>query len=195
MEKSLKIVFATHNEHKYREVAALMPKGVELLNLTHIGCYEDIPETADTIEGNALLKAQFVLEHYQVACFADDTGLEVKALNGAPGVYSARYAGPAKNDYENINKLLNELKNVQDREARFKTVIAYCTPTSDEMFTGICEGFILEETIGEHGFGYDPVFQPKGYSLSFAEMELEEKSAISHRGKAIAQLVAHFQNR
>lgn len=185
----MKLVFATHNQNKFKEVQALMPGHIELSSLTDIGCYDDIPETADTIEGNALLKANYVRNHYGLPCFADDTGLEVAVLNGEPGVHSARYAGPKKDAVANTGKLLEKLKTATDRSARFKTVIALVSSNSEELFTGICEGTITELPRGDKGFGYDPVFQPMGYDQTFAEMSLEQKSAIGHRGRAIRKLL------
>ncbi|NND62231.1 MAG: non-canonical purine NTP diphosphatase [Flavobacteriaceae bacterium] len=188
----MKLVFATHNKNKFREVKELVPQNVELISLTDIGCFDEIPETESTIEGNAQLKARYVLTNYGLNCFADDTGLEVSALGGAPGVYSARYAGPDNNPEANIAKLLLELQNSKDRSAQFKTVIAFCTPEKEKLFTGICRGQILHKPIGDKGFGYDPVFQPEGYDLSFAEMDPSEKGRISHRGKAIKLLIDHL---
>lgn len=188
----MKLVFATHNQHKFKEVRALMPPHIQLLSLTDINCHKDIPETAATIEGNALLKAQFVRENYNLNCFADDTGLEVTALNGAPGVYSARYAGPDNDARANMAKLLQELDGEDNRAAQFKTVIALSLATSEVSFTGICEGSIIREPKGDKGFGYDPIFQPHGYTITFAEMNSEEKGRISHRGKAIEKLVTYL---
>ena len=166
-----------------------MPSHIQLLSLNDIGCEEEIPETAETIEGNALQKAHYIKEHYGYDCFADDTGLEVEALDGAPGVYSARYAGEEKDNQANMAKLLSELKEKENRSARFKTVIALILGDSEYTFSGICEGKILSDKRGEQGFGYDPVFQPSGYSTSFAEMSLKEKSDISHRGLATRRLI------
>lgn len=188
----MKLVFATHNANKLREVQALMPEGVQLLSLDDIDCHEDIPETADTIEGNAILKAQYVKEHYGLDCFADDTGLEVTALNGAPGVYSARYAGPENDAQANIQKLLDALQEAPDRSARFKTVMALAMGEQMLLFPGICEGEITSTQAGEQGFGYDPIFLPNGYSQTFAQMDQREKGAISHRGRALALLVEHL---
>lgn len=188
----MKLVFATHNKNKLEEVQALFPKNIELLSLDDIGCFEEIPETADTIDGNAIIKANFVKEHYQMDCFADDTGLEVKSLNGEPGVYSARYAGENKDKEANLEKLLANLKNKENREARFKTVIALNMNDHELLFTGICEGHILKERKGEHGFGYDSVFQPNNSDKSFAEMDLIEKSKLSHRGKALKFLLDYL---
>ncbi|MGB7785402.1 MAG: non-canonical purine NTP diphosphatase [Salinimicrobium sp.] len=189
MTQEKKLVFATNNLNKLKEMKALLPEDMELLSLSTIGCCEDIPETSETIEGNALQKARYVKEKYGYDCFADDTGLEVEALNGAPGVYSARYAGENKNSEENIDKLLLELNDKDNRKARFKTVIALILEGREHLFEGICEGEILKKRLGEKGFGYDPVFQPVGYSQTFAQMNLEEKSGISHRGRATRKLI------
>lgn len=188
----MRLVFATHNKNKLIEVQAQMPNSIELLSLDDIGCFEEIPETADTIDGNAILKADFVKKNYDFDCFADDTGLEVAALNGAPGVYSARYAGEDKNSEDNINKLLKELEEKEDRSAQFKTVIALNINDHQFLFLGICKGTITHERKGTKGFGYDPVFQPLGFDKTFAEMTLEEKSAISHRGKALQDLIEYL---
>lgn len=188
----MKLVFATHNQNKFLEVKALMPEYIELLSLKEIGCEEDIAETADTIEGNALLKANYVFDNYRVACFADDTGLEVKALDNAPGVFSARYAGLENNAQANMEKLLQNLRGRENRDARFKTAIALRTFSAKEVFLGLCEGEIIESPKGEAGFGYDPIFRPLGYEKTFAQMDLDEKSAIGHRGKAIRQLVKYL---
>lgn len=185
----MKLVFATNNKNKVKEIQALMPENIELLSLEEIGCNEDIPETAPTIEGNAVQKAGYVKEKYGYDCFADDTGLEVEALNGAPGVYSARYAGEAKSSEANMDKLLKELEGKKNRSARFKTVIALHLNCELHTFTGICSGNIIFERKGEQGFGYDPVFQPEGKRVTFAEMSLEEKSKISHRARATRQLI------
>jgi len=158
-----------------------------------IGCTEDIPETSSTIEGNALQKAQYIKENYGYNCFADDTGLEVEHLNGAPGVYSARYAGESRDDHANMNKLLHELDNTTNRKAQFKTVIALFIDNDTFSFTGICEGTIILEKKGDKGFGYDPIFMPNHYDKTFAELSLTKKNKISHRGKAIQQLIAHFK--
>ncbi len=184
----MELVFATNNKNKVKEVQAIMPEGIHLLSLADIGCSEDIPETSPTIEGNAVQKANYVKEKYGYDCFADDTGLEVAALDGAPGVYSARYAGEEKSSEANIEKLLQELQENEDRRARFKTVIALQLHGKLYTFTGICRGDIIFERKGSQGFGYDPVFQPEGKRLTFAEMSLEEKSKISHRARATRQL-------
>ena len=181
----MKLVFATHNQNKFLEVKALMPEGIELLSLQDIDCYEEIAETAETLEGNARIKAQFIKSKYQLNCFADDTGLEVDALNGAPGVYSARYAGPKRDAAANMNKLLTALENESNRLARFKTVIALELESESHVFTAACEGQISRSASGSEGFGYDPIFIPEGHTISFGEMTFEQKNALSHRAKAI----------
>jgi len=185
----MKLVFASNNKNKIKEIKSQLPDSIEILSLEDIGCNIDIPETADTIEGNAKLKADFVKRHYGYDCFADDSGLEVDALNGAPGVYSARYAGEQKNDNDNIDKLLEVLKEEDNRKANFKTVIALNLHTETYFFTGIIDGQLLKERKGTDGFGYDPIFVAEGMDKSFAEIDIKAKNAISHRGKAVAQLV------
>ena len=185
----MKLVFATNNGNKLKEVQSLVPEYITLLSLKSIGCFEDVPETQDTIKGNAIQKAEYIKQHYGYDCFADDTGLEVSALNGAPGVYSARYAGPQRNADNNMNKLLNELQSSTSRDAQFKTVIALNINGKMETFTGICKGSITKEKHGAKGFGYDPIFKAEGYEHTFAEITLEEKNKIGHRGKAVRQLV------
>ena len=187
------IVFATNNPNKIKEVQALVPSHIKLVSLKEIGCLEDIPETQDTIEGNAVQKANYIKEHYGLDCFADDTGLEVEALDDAPGVFSARYAGPDRNADDNMNLLLSELKSKENRSARFKTVIALCFRGELITFEGICEGEITKSKTGTEGFGYDPIFQPKGYKKTFAEISLDEKNRIGHRGKAVSKLVRYFK--
>lgn len=188
----MKIVFATHNANKLKEVAALLPN-IELLSLTDIGCTEDIPETADSLEGNAIIKANHVTQTYGYPCFADDTGLLVDSLNGAPGVYSARYAGEDGNSEKNMTLLLKNLENKTNRNAHFKTVICLNLNKKQELFDGSCFGEILKEKQGIKGFGYDPIFKPKGFDISFAEMSLEEKGKISHRGLAVQKLIGFLQ--
>lgn len=185
----MKLVFASNNKNKLQEIRHQLPSEIELLSLEDIGCHEDIPETADTIEGNAILKADYVSKNYGYNCFADDTGLEVDALNGAPGVYSARYAGEQKNADDNMDKLLEELKDNDNRSARFKTVIALNLNGRQHLFTGIVDGTITAEKAGTQGFGYDPVFKPQGSHLTFAQISLNEKALLSHRGRAVAQLI------
>ncbi len=188
----MNLVFATHNLNKLKEVQALMPSTIKLLSLDDIGCYDEIPETAETIEGNAIIKANFVKDNYKLDCFADDTGLEVAALNGAPGVLSARYAGEGKNAEDNIDKLLSELEDQENRAAQFKTVIALNLEEHQHLFMGTCKGSITKERRGEKGFGYDPVFQPMGSNRTFAQMDLDEKSTISHRGIALRDLIDYL---
>ncbi|WP_298538731.1 non-canonical purine NTP diphosphatase [uncultured Aquimarina sp.] len=190
----MKLVFATNNPNKLKEVQALVPSHIQLLSLVDIGCTEDIPETSPTIEGNAIQKAQYIKENYGYDCFADDTGLEVDILNGDPGVFSARYAGEAKDSNANMDKLLNNLKEKKDRKAQFKTVVALHINNKLETFTGICPGTITIKKRGTKGFGYDPIFLPNGYNETFAELPLEEKNNISHRAKAVKKLVAFLNN-
>ena len=189
----MKLVFASNNQHKLKEIQALLPKNIELLSLSDIGCNDDIAETATTIEGNALLKAQYIKEHYHCNVFADDTGLEVQALNNAPGVYSARYAGEHKSDADNMYLLLKNMEGISHREAQFKTVIALCLDGSIYTFEGIAKGRIGTTPVGTNGFGYDPIFIPEGSDQTFAELTQEEKNRISHRGKAFGKLL-HFLN-
>jgi XTP/dITP diphosphohydrolase len=183
------LIFATNNQHKITEIQSLISDKIVLESLMDIGCTEDIPETADTLEGNALLKARFVFDNYGKNCFADDTGLEIEALDGRPGVYSARYATDGHNFEANINKVLFELSGLQNRKARFRTVIALILDGSVHYFEGIINGEIISERRGSQGFGYDPVFLPDGYKLTFAEMPLIEKNKISHRARAVRKLV------
>lgn len=189
----MKLVFASNNKNKIQEIQALVPSTIHILSLDEIGCTEDIPETADTIEGNAILKANYVTEKYGYDCFADDTGLEVDALDGAPGVYSARYAGEQKDANDNMDKLLSELEDKSNRKANFKTVIALNLNGKQNLFTGIINGKIIEDKIGTNGFGYDPIFVAEGYEKTFAELSMEEKSTISHRGIAVKELILFLQ--
>ena len=188
------LVFATHNQGKLREVQRLMPKNITLLSLADIACHDDIPETGTTLEENAIAKARYVQNHYGYDCFADDTGLLVDALNGAPGVFSARYAGPEKDAGQNMDKLLAEMEGVVDRSARFKTVIALIIAEKVTLFTGIAEGSITSQKRGSQGFGYDPVFIPQGDTRTFAEMSMAEKNRVSHRAKALAALVKYLSD-
>lgn len=190
----MKLVFASNNKNKIAEIQQMLPKEIEILSLEDIGCFDDIPETATTIEGNAIIKANYVSKKYGYNCFADDTGLEVETLNGAPGVYSARYAGEQKNDNDNMNKLLIALKNKENRKANFKTVIALNLNNEQYLFTGIANGTITEEKKGNKGFGYDPIFLPENHDKTFAEIEQKEKALLSHRGKATAQLISFIKN-
>lgn len=182
------LVFATNNKHKLDEVRKITSGQVEIVSLSDIQCYDDIPETADTLEGNALQKARYIHTHFKTDCFADDTGLEVKALNGAPGVYSARYAGPGHDSKANMRKLLAALDGERDREARFRTVIALILDGKEYLFEGIVNGRIIEEKKGSAGFGYDPIFVPDGYSQTFAELGDDIKNQISHRAMATHKL-------
>jgi len=184
----LKLVFATNNKNKLEEVQAMLTN-FEIVSLADINCFDDIPETANTLEGNAILKANYISNKFRLNCFADDTGLEVEALNGEPGVFSARYAGAENNSEANMNKLLENLENTSNRNAQFKTVIALNIQGKQFIFADICKGTILTEKQGDSGFGYDPIFMPNGFKKSFAEMDLNEKGKISHRGKAIQKLV------
>lgn len=184
----MKLVFATQNPNKLLEVQALLGDNFELVDLNQLNFFEDIPETQPTIKGNASQKAWFIYNKFGISCFADDTGLEVEALNDAPGVYSARYAGPGKNAHDNLNKVLDELKGNKNRNARFKTVLALILDGKEFFFEGIVEGTILEQERGHDGFGYDPIFMPLGYDQTFAEMPLSLKNTISHRGRAFKAL-------
>lgn len=188
------IVFATNNAHKLKEVREILQgTGINVLSLSDIGCHDDIPETADTLDGNALLKAEWVKQRYGYDCFADDTGLEVDALDGAPGVYSARYAGPGHDSAANVALLLKNLEKADDRRARFRTVIALMAGDSEPvLFNGIVDGEITCERFGDSGFGYDPVFKPEGSDRTFAQMTDEEKNAISHRGRAVKKLAEYL---
>lgn len=183
------LVFATNNAHKVEEVRNKLNGLFSIRTLSEIGCTEDIPETSDTLQGNASQKSHYLHDKFHCNCFADDTGLEVEALDGAPGVYSARYAGPAKDSEANIDKLLAELQNKSNRRARFRTVISLFLEDKEYFFEGIVTGTILTERHGNGGFGYDPVFQPDGYDCSFSELTMEEKNSISHRGRAVEELI------
>ena len=185
----MQLVFASNNYNKIKEIQKLVPESIQLLSLEEIGCTEEIPETAPTIEGNAIQKANYITQKYGYDCFADDTGLEVHALHGAPGVYSARYAGEQKNANDNMDKLLANLQGQSDRSAQFKTVICLNLKGEQHLFTGIVKGSIIEEKIGTNGFGYDPIFIAENGTQTFAELSMEEKSKISHRGIAVEQLV------
>lgn len=190
----MQLVFATNNLNKIKEVQALIPEYIKLLSLEDIGCFEDIPETQNSIKGNAIQKAEFIKNHYGYDCFADDTGLEVDVLNGEPGIYSARYAGEQRNAEDNMDALLNALNDSTNRKANFKTVIALEINNKQHVFTGICEGEITRIKQGKNGFGYDPIFKPNGYEKTFAEMDLKLKNTIGHRGKAISQLIAFLNS-
>lgn len=183
------LCIATNNAHKVEEIRAQLGSFFLLKKLEDIGCYEELPETQATIEGNSIQKAKYVFDNYGVACFADDTGLEVEALDGEPGVYSARYAGPQRNSEDNIQLLLAKLQGKQNRKARFKTVITLAEADGISIFEGIVNGVIIFEKRGSMGFGYDPVFQPDGFDRTFAEMSIGEKGEISHRGRALKKLI------
>jgi XTP/dITP diphosphohydrolase len=183
-----KLVFATNNNHKIQEIKQLLNNSIELLSLDDISCIEEIPETSNSIAGNALQKAQYVYEQYGYNCFADDTGLEIESLNGEPGIYSARYAGEHKSAEDNMEKVLSALKDKKNRSAQFKTVIALIIEGKETLFEGIVKGEITKTKSGSEGFGYDPIFKPNGFDITFSEMKMEEKNKISHRAKAIRQL-------
>jgi XTP/dITP diphosphohydrolase len=187
------IVFATNNSNKLCEVQHLLGKDYVLLSPERIGCVEDIPENQSSIEGNALEKARYIFRNYNLSCFADDTGLEIDALDGRPGVLSARYAGPSKDPVKNMEKILSELQGISNRKARFRTIIALILQGKEYCFEGTINGIILESARGEKGFGYDPVFSPLGYNSTFAEMNIVEKNKISHRAIAINKLVSFLK--
>ena len=190
----MKIVFATNNPNKLKEIQSLIPKEIEIISLKEIGCNEDIPETGDTLEANAFQKAHYIKDNFNYDCFADDTGLEIDELNGDPGVYSARYAGPERNANANMNKVLNELKGKKNRKAQFRTAIALILKGEEHLFEGKVEGYISKDKQGNEGFGYDPIFIPENDIRSFAQMSMQEKGAISHRGRAVKKLVAYLNN-
>jgi XTP/dITP diphosphohydrolase len=185
----MRLVFATNNKHKLIEIQALLGNKVQVLSLKEINCKEEIPETGATLEANALQKSDYIYSKYAINCFADDTGLEIDALDGEPGVYSARYAGADKDAEANMQKVLEKLKGVENRKARFRTVISLIINKKEYQFEGVVEGEILEQKSGNDGFGYDPIFKPEGFDISFAEMTLEQKNRISHRGRAVVKLV------
>lgn len=185
----MKLVFASHNANKVAEIKAMMPAHIELLSLTDLGYHEEIPETANTIEGNAILKAEYLRDELNCAVFADDTGLIVPALNGEPGVFSARYAGPQKDANDNMNLLLEKLAHQEDRSAYFQTVIALNLNGKTHVFDGRVDGTIISEKRGEHGFGYDPIFVPENETLTFAEMDSISKNTMSHRKRALAKMM------
>jgi len=188
----MKLVFATNNQHKLHEIKQLIGSSIQLMSLAYIDCNDEIPENQETIEGNASEKAFYIWNKYQINCFADDTGLEIEALNGEPGVYSARYAGEEKSSEKNIELVLQKLAKIKNRNARFKTIISLVINGEEIQFEGIVDGKILEEKRGQSGFGYDPIFQPDESSFSFAEMPLSEKNKISHRGRATQKLVYYL---
>jgi XTP/dITP diphosphohydrolase len=190
----MNLIFATSNAHKVTELTSVLHEGITIRSLKDIGFTEELPETQDTIEGNSLQKAQYLSEKLGVTCFAEDTGLEIDALDGRPGVYSARYAGPDAAYQDNVNKVLAEMEGKADRNARFKTVITYFSEGKSVQFTGLCKGLILTEPRGTEGFGYDPIFVPDGCNLSFAEMRLSEKNRYSHRSKAVDQFLEFLKS-
>ena len=190
----MKLVFATNNAHKLEEIKEMLGSRHEIVSLKEIQCHEDIPEEQDTLEGNALQKARYIHAKYGLDCFADDTGLEIKALNNAPGVYSARYAGNAHDSEANMKKVLQEMQNIPERQARFRTVIALILGGKEYLFEGIVNGTIINEKRGESGFGYDPIFVPDTYSQTFAEMGNDIKNQISHRAEAVKKLTAFLSN-
>jgi len=191
----MKIVFASHNQKKAAEIRSVLPTGMSLLTLHDLELGEEIPENEPTIEGNSAFKANWVLQRFGLPCFADDTGLEVAALNGAPGVHSARYAGTERSDEANMNKLLVALKDSSDRSAQFKTVITYCDATTSEQFTGVVRGLIATEKSGTEGFGYDPIFIPEDQHKTFAQMPLAEKNKYSHRARAMTKFLIFLEER
>jgi len=188
-----KLVVATNNAHKLEEIAAILGEEMELLSLKDINCHADIPETANTLEGNARQKALYIYENYGIDCFADDTGLEVEALNGAPGVFSARYAGDGHDSEANMQKLLKELYGKENRKAQFRTAICLIMKGEEYLFEGIVKGKIIEEKRGGAGFGYDPIFVPEGYNLTFAELGNDIKNTISHRARAVEKLCSFLK--
>lgn len=188
----MKLVFATNNKHKLHEIQQLLDDSIELLSLSDMGCEDEIPENQETLEGNAAEKSFFIYNKYKMNCFADDTGLEIEALNGEPGVYSARYAGEERNSEHNMNLVLDKLSIINNRNARFRTVISLVIDGQETQFEGVVEGRILEEKRGQTGFGYDPIFQPLESDLTFAQMPLDEKNKISHRGRAVQKLVEYL---
>ena len=190
-----KLVFATNNVHKLEEIKAILKDEIEILSLADINCHADIPETADTLEGNARLKSEYVYAHYGLDCFADDTGLEVEALNGAPGVFSARYAGEGHDAQANMKRLLKEMEEKNNRKAQFRTVISLIEKGEEKQFKGVVKGTITREKRGEDGFGYDPVFQPDGCKQTFAEMGNEMKNKISHRARAVEALCQYLSQK
>lgn len=186
----MKIIFASNNKNKVQEIQNQVPKSIQIVTLEEIGCTEDIAETGTTLEENAIIKANYVTEKYGLPCFADDTGLEIEALNGEPGVFSARYAGEDKDAHKNMDLVLQKLSSVNNRKAQFKTVIALNINNEQHLFTGIVEGEIRKEKTGTNGFGYDPIFEPENLGKTFAEMTISEKNHLSHRGRAVEKLVA-----
>ena len=190
----MKLVFATNNQNKLKEFQEMLPSSIQLLSLKDINCFDEIDETETTLEGNAQLKADYITNNFGYNCFADDTGLEVESLEGKPGVYSARFAGEPSNSENNMQKLLSELNSVNNRKAQFRTAVALNLNNENYLFEGICKGEILHQKKGEKGFGYDPIFIPDNYTKSFAELPLEIKQKIGHRGKAIRSLITYLKS-
>lgn len=189
----MKLVFATHNKNKLKELQNLVPKNITLISLDEIACFDEIAETEKTLAGNAKLKADYITKNYLANCFADDTGLEIAALNGEPGVYSARYAGEPQDATKNMELVLENLTGISNRKAQFRTVIALNLNGKQHLFEGVCKGEIIQEKTGDTGFGYDPIFKPEGFDKTFAQMTIQEKSAISHRGIAVRKLIAFLE--
>ena len=190
----MKILFATSNENKANEIRKMLPNTIELVTLKDIEINEDIPETSPTIEGNAKQKADYITMHFNINCFADDTGLEINALNGEPGVFSARYAGDQRSDADNMQLVLDKLNSIEDRSARFKTVIALTIDKQQHLFEGIVNGAIRTEKSGTNGFGYDPIFEPENCGKTFAEMDMDEKNSYSHRARAIQKMITFIHD-
>ena len=190
----MKLCFATNNKNKLNELRSAIGSQIQIVSLSDIKCFEEIPETGDTLEDNSLQKAQYIWDKFNIAIIADDTGLEVESLDGRPGVYSARYAGANCDSNDNMNKMLSELDGVENREAAFKTIVTYLNGDEMRQFTGVCKGSIRKERSGVDGFGYDPIFQPNGFNITFAEMKMEDKNKISHRGIAVRKLIAFIQS-
>ncbi len=188
----MKICFATNNKNKVKEISALLPDAFEVLSLKAVACHEELPENQTTLAGNSLEKARYLYDNYKINCFADDTGLEIEALGGAPGVYSARFAGEGRSSEDNMRLVLKKLKHEENRKAQFRTVITLIIDGNSHQFEGVVKGKIAKEKSGEKGFGYDPIFIPEGFSKSFAEMISTEKNGISHRGKAIEKLIEYL---
>jgi XTP/dITP diphosphohydrolase len=191
----MKLVFATHNHNKATEIQSLMPEGIEVVTLDEIQCNEEIPETANTLEGNARLKAQYIVDQFDMNCFADDTGLEIAALNGEPGVFSARYAGDSRDSLANMNLVLEKLDGIENRSAQFRTAIALYWDGEMHLFEGKVKGTIIREKKGNDGFGYDPIFEPENCGRTFAEMSLTEKNNLSHRARAIQQMILFIKEK
>ena len=190
----MQLVFATHNKNKAKEIQSIVPIGIQIVTLDDLNCTEDIPETENTLEGNARLKSQFVVDKYELNCFADDTGLEIEALNGEPGVYSARYAGESCDSERNMQRVLANLSEMKNRNAQFRTIISLFWEGETYLFEGVVKGRIVEEKRGKDGFGYDPIFEPENCGKTFAEMDLAEKNTLSHRSRALKKMVEFLQN-